>query len=129
MPLHLPDGGEIHRGMLVDDVRAQGDVVGRGHVRLVGLIEHAILKMRKFLRVLVHVGRQRAAVAESAPRALLNGLVHPAARFLPHAEGTVLDGRGHMFGGAAQIAELKIMDRAGAVAGQMGDDALLDEGR
>ena len=122
------DGGKIHAGVLVDDVRAEGDMVSGGHIRLIGLIEHAVVQMREALRVLVHIGGERATISHAPLCALLDGLIHPGPGFLPHAEGTVLDGGGHMFGSAAEVTQLKIVDGAGAVARQMGNDALLNQG-
>ena len=113
--------------MLVDDVGAQRDVIGGGDVQLVGVPEHAVLPVGEFLRVLVDVLAQALAVAQALGRALLNGLVHPAAGLLPHAEGAVLDGGGHVFAGAAQVRQLEVVDGAGAVARDVGDVARLHQ--
>ena len=120
----LSDGGEIHAGMLMDDVRAQRDVVRRGNVHPIRLIQHAVVLIGEAVGMLVDVAGQRLAIADVRRRAALNGLVHPRAGLLPHAEGAVLDGRGHVLGGAAQIGQLEVVDAARAVAGDVGDIAL-----
>ena len=102
--------------MLVDDVRAQRDVVGRGHVVQPRLVKHAIVFVRKTIRILVYVPRQAFAISVAFGRACLDGFVHPTACLFPHAKGTVFNRGGNVFGSAAQIRQLKIVNAARAVA-------------
>ena len=77
--------------------------------------------------MLVNVIGQGLAVAHVVSGAILERLVHPAPCLLPHTEAAVLQRTGDILAGAAQIGQLKVVDAAGAITGDMGDDAPLHQ--
>ena len=110
----------IARGVLMNDIGSEGDVVGGGNVIDIRLIKHAILAVGEFVGIFKNVFSQGLSVAETLRRAQAKGFVHPGARLLPHSEGAVLDGGGHVLAGTSEIGKLEIVNASRTVGGDMG---------
>ena len=80
------DSGKVDDGMLVDDIRADGNMVGGRDPTLEGVVAYIDIAVRKAPRMRVHIEAQCLAIAKTLTRTILDGLVHPAAGLFPHAE-------------------------------------------
>jgi hypothetical protein len=109
----LAEHRAVGRRVLVRDVGADGHVHGDGKVEFSGGGEQTEVAIRKRSRRLA----QRAPGAEAARDAFGQGGVHSAARFIDHAEASIVEPALHILARLALIAELEVVDRSGAVEG------------
>lgn len=116
-----PDRSEVDARVLVDDIGPECDVIGGGNAVFIGLVHDAVIPVRKPFRFGVHADGEAFSISKPFAGTFLQGLVHPSAGFLPHAEGPIFNRGGDILRCPAIIGQFKVMDAAGAIAAYMGD--------
>ncbi len=117
-------GGRVEVGVLVDDVLADGHVDRHRHAQANAGRQHARLTIGELL--LLDHPPESFAQADAAPRGGDGGLVD-SARLLPQTELAAGDVPGHALAGPADHGQLEVVDRPGAVEGQVREQSPLHE--
>ncbi len=121
----LPDRGAVRGRMLVDDLGTEGGVnAGRNP---------AAVRAQKYRQLGVRQGEilEGAGYRFSHPPAVSHagddGLVHPTAGFLRHAEGAIHQSASDILRGGAEAGDLVVVNRGGAIHREVSDHAALHE--
>ena len=106
----VADRRAVRGRVLMDDLRAERGVHRDGHAEAKRVEQHRELRIRE-LRARVERAAERFAHALRVLHPAHEGVVHLAPRLLGHAERSVAQTRGDVFGRGAEARDLVIVDR------------------